>query len=77
MSRHHSVEWCCVVPQPGLADPHEGQSLSIQDVEAAASVHQHLGETGLGDDRVDDQRVAPGIGDAIRVILCVERNHAL
>jgi len=77
MSRHHSVEWCCVVPQPGLADPHEGQILVVKDVEAAASVHQHLGETGLGDDGVDDQWIAPGIGDPIQVILSVERDCAL
>jgi len=77
MSRHHSVEWCCIVPQPGLADPHEGQSLGVKDAEAASSVHQHLGETGLGDDGVDDQRLTPGIGDPIRVILSVERDCAL
>jgi len=70
------VEWCCVVPQPRLADPHEGQSLSINDVEATASVHQHLGETSLGDDGVDDQRIAPGIGDPIQVILSVECDRA-
>ena len=77
MSRHHSVEWHGVVPQPGLADPHEGQSLGVEDVEAAASIHQHLSETGLGDDGVDDQRIAPGIGDPLRVILPVERDRAL
>ena len=77
MPRHHSVEWSGVVPQPRPADPHEGQSLGVEDVEAAASIHQHLSETGLGDDGVDDQRVAPGIGDPIRVILSVERDCAL
>ena len=34
-------------------------------------------ETCLGDDGVDDQRIAPGIGDPIRVILSVERDRAL
>ena len=77
MSRHHSVEWRGVVPQPGLTDPHEGQSLGIKDVEAAASVHQDLGETGFGDDWINDQRIAPGVGDPIRVILSVERDRAL
>jgi len=31
----------------------------------------------LGDDGVDDQRIAPGIGDPIRVILSVESDRAL
>jgi len=77
MSRHHSMEWRSVVPQPGLTDSNEGQSLGVEYVEAAASIHQHLSETGLGDDGVDDQRIAPEIGDPIRVILSVERDRAL
>jgi len=77
MSRHHSVEWRCIIHQPRLADPHEGQSLSVKNVEAAASIHQHLGETSLGDDGVDDQWITPVVGDPIRVILPIERDRAL
>jgi hypothetical protein len=44
----------------------------IEDVEAAASIHQHLGEPRVADDRVDDQWLLARIGDAIRVILAAE-----
>jgi hypothetical protein len=44
----------------------------IEDVEAATPVHQHLGEPGIPDDRVDHQRVLTRIGDAIWVILAAE-----
>ena len=37
---------------------HGVEGVDIEDVEAAASVHQHLGETLLADDGVDDERVA-------------------
>jgi hypothetical protein len=49
----------------------------VEDVEAAASVHQHLGEPRIPDDRVDDQRVLAWIGDAIRVILAAEGDGVL
>jgi len=77
MSQHHSVEWRCIISEPRLADPHKGQSLGVKNVEAAASIHQHLGETCLGDDGVDDQRITPGVGDPIRVILPIESDCAL
>jgi len=32
---------------------------------------------GLGDDGIDDQRIASGVGDPIRVILSVERDCVL
>jgi hypothetical protein len=40
-------------------------------------VHQHFGEPGIPDDRVDHQRVLARIGDAIRVILAAEGNGVL
>jgi len=77
MSRYHSVEWQSIIPQPRFADPHEGQSLSVKNVEAAASIHQHLSETSLGNDGVNDQWIALGVGNPIRVILPIERDRAL
>jgi hypothetical protein len=44
----------------------------IEDVEVAASVHQHLGEPRVANDQVDNERVLARIGDAIRVILAAE-----
>jgi hypothetical protein len=41
----------------GLANPHEIQGVCIDDVEDAASIHEHLGESGVADDGDD----GPGI----------------
>jgi hypothetical protein len=49
----------------------------VEDVEAAASVHQHLREPRVPDDRVDHQRVLTRVGDAVRVILAAERDGVL
>jgi hypothetical protein len=49
----------------------------VEDIEAAASVHQHLGEPGIPDDRVDHQRVLARIGDAILMILAAEGDGVL
>ena len=39
-------------------DAHGVEGVDVEDVEAAASIHQHLGEALLADDGVDDERVA-------------------
>ena len=39
-------------------DAHGVEGVDVEDVEAAASVHQHLGEALLADDGVDNERVA-------------------
>jgi hypothetical protein len=44
------VEWCGPSPDLGPADPHELQGLSVDDVEATASIHENLGEPGVADD---------------------------
>jgi hypothetical protein len=49
----------------------------VEDVEAAAFVHQHLGEPCVADDRVDDQWVLAWIGDAVRLILAAEGDGVL
>jgi hypothetical protein len=50
--------------------------VSIEDVESAAAVHQHLGESRVADDGFDDQRVLAWVGDAVRVMLAAE-GHGL
>jgi hypothetical protein len=47
------------------------------DVEVAASVHHHLREPGVPDDRVDHQQVLARIGDAVQVILAAEGDGVL
>ena len=37
---------------------HGIEGVDVEDVEATASVHQHLGEALLADDGVNDERVA-------------------
>jgi hypothetical protein len=49
----------------------------VEDVEVAASVHQHLGEPSIPDDWVDHQRVLARIGDAVRMILAAEGDSVL
>ena len=49
----------------GAAPPQELQGVGVEGVQVAASVHQYLGEPGVADDRVDDERVLPGIWDIV------------
>jgi hypothetical protein len=51
--------------------------VGVEDVEAAASVHQHLREPRVPVDWVDHQRVLTRVGDAVRVILTVEHDGVL
>jgi hypothetical protein len=44
-------------PDRGQIDLQEPEGLSIDDVEAAASVHEDLGEPNVADDGVDNKRV--------------------
>jgi hypothetical protein len=44
----------------------------VEDVEAAASVHQDLREPHVPDDRVDHQRLLARVGDAVLVIFAAE-----
>jgi hypothetical protein len=59
MSWHDAVERRCIGSQPRPIDPHEIESLGVQDVEASASVHQDFGESGIVDDGVNDKWVVP------------------
>jgi hypothetical protein len=64
-------------PQLVQLDPQQAQGVHVEDVEAAASIHQHLGEPRVADDRVDDQWVLSRVGDAVRVILAAEGDGVL
>jgi hypothetical protein len=44
-------------PDRGQIDLQEPEGLGIDDVEAAASVHEDLGEPDVADDGVDNERV--------------------
>jgi hypothetical protein len=51
--------------------------VSVEDVEAATAVHQHLGELHVADGRIDDQQVLAQVGDAVRLILAAEGDGVL
>ena len=48
--------------------------MGVHDLEAAASVHEHLGEAGVADDRVDNKRVPSRVWDVVGVVLAAEGN---
>jgi hypothetical protein len=49
-------------PDRGQIDPQEPESLGVDDVEAAAPVHEDLGEPGVVDDGIDNERVLSWLG---------------
>ena len=51
-----------------LVDAHGIEHFSVHDVEAAASIHQHLGELLHVDDRVNHKRISSRLRDAFRVV---------
>jgi hypothetical protein len=59
-------------PDRGQIDPQEPEGLGVDDVEAAASVHEDLGEPDIADDRVDNERVPSWARHAARVAALVE-----
>jgi hypothetical protein len=46
-------------PDRGQIDPQEPEGLGVDDVEAAASVHEDLGKPDVADDGIDNERVLP------------------
>ena len=56
--------------RPG--DAHSVEGVDVENVDAAASVHQHLGEALLADDGVDDERVVTRSGDVGRMVSLIK-----
>ena len=52
-------------PDRGQIDPQEPEGLGVDDVEAAASVHEDLGEPDIADDGVDNERIFPQARHAV------------
>ena len=72
LSRHDAMERRPSQPDARPVDAHGIERLSIHDVEAATSIHQYLGEPGVADDRIDDERVLSGVWDIVGVVLPIE-----
>ena len=49
-------------------DALEPEGLGVDDVEAAAPIHQDLGEPDVADDGVDDERVFPWARHVVGVV---------
>ena len=59
-------------PDHGQIDLQEPEGLGLDDVEAAASVHEDLGEPDVADDGVDNERVFPRARHVVSVVGLVE-----
>ena len=57
LPQHDVVERCPGRSDARLANAHGINRLGVHDVEAAASIHQHLSEPFHADDRVNHKRV--------------------
>jgi hypothetical protein len=66
VKRHHAR------PDRGQINPQEPEGLGVDDVEAAASVHEDLGEPDVADDGVDNERIFPQARHAVGVVALVE-----
>jgi hypothetical protein len=59
-------------PDRGQIDLQEPEGLGVDDVEAATSVHEDLGEPNVADDGVDNERVLSWARHAVGVVALVE-----
>jgi hypothetical protein len=66
------VKGRCTGPDRGQIDLQEPEGLGVDDVEAATSVHEDLGEPGVADDGVDNERVLSWARHAVGVVALVE-----
>jgi hypothetical protein len=66
------VKGHCTGLDRGQIDLQEPEVLGIDDVEAAASVHEDLGESDVADDGVDNERVLSWARHAVGVVALVE-----
>ena len=63
LSWHDAMERRPSQPDIGSVDAHGVKLFNVHDVEAAVSIHQHLGEPLHADDQVDHERVPSWLQD--------------
>jgi hypothetical protein len=66
------VKGCRAGPDRGQIDLQEPEGLGVDDVEAAASVHEDLGKPDVADDGIDNEQVLPRARHTVRVVALVE-----
>ena len=71
----HPMEGRACQAELQLGDAHGVEGVDVEDVEATASIHQHLGEALLVDDWVDDERVATWSGDVERMVSLIKSDR--
>jgi hypothetical protein len=59
-------------PDRGQIDLQEPEGLGVDDVEAAASIHEDLGEPDIADDGVDNEWIFLRARHAVGVVTLVE-----
>ena len=62
VERHPGRQDACSV------DAHGVERFNVHDVEAAASIHQYLGEPLHADDQVNTEQRSPQLWDALQVV---------
>jgi hypothetical protein len=71
------MERCSGRPELGPVNSHGVERLSVHDAEAAAIVHQHLGEMLGADEGVNDERISPRVWDILLVVGAAEGDGGL
>ena len=71
----HTVEGRARRAELRLGDAHGIEGVDVEDIEAAASVHQHLGEALLADNGVDDERVVTQSSDVGRMVPLIKSDR--
>jgi hypothetical protein len=66
------VKGRCAGPDRGQIDLQEPEGLGVDDVEAAASVHEDLGKPNVADDGIDNERVLSRARHAVGMVALVE-----
>jgi hypothetical protein len=59
-------------PDRGQIDLQDPEGLGVDDVEAAAPIHEDLGEPGVADDGVDNERVLSWARHVVGVVALVK-----
>jgi uncharacterized protein HemX len=77
LAQRDAVERRRAGPQLVQPDPQQAQRVRIEDVQAAASVHQDFREPRVPNDRVDHQWVLTRVGDAVGVVFATEGDGIL
>src|SRR6185295_8717344 len=77
LPRRNAMEWRLAGVKFVQSDPHELQGVGVHDVEAAASVHEHLGEAGVADEGIDNERIPSRMRDVVGVVLAAKGNGVL